>query len=100
MLRVRQAWRFVRVLVACVVLAFAARPAPSGPVWTEVPVLIARAAVAPPVARAPQAARPRFVRPVAELVRAPLAPALGPAEVERGPRVVLDRYLENCALLC
>lgn len=100
MLLVRQALRFVRVLVACVVLAFAARPAPSAPAWSEVPVLIARAAIAPPATRAPRAARRRTAWPPPALVRAPGVPAPLPADAARGPRVVLDRYLENCSLLC
>jgi hypothetical protein len=100
MLRVRQALRFVRVMIACAVLAFAARPAPSAPVWAEVPQLIAYAVAARPASPAPEVARPRFVRPAAELVRAALPPAPAPVNTERSPRIACDRYLENCSFLC
>jgi hypothetical protein len=97
MLRARSWLRLLRVLLACAVLAFAARPAPSAPGWTEIPVLIARA-VAPPPAKPAVAARPRPSAHDPRLTRAPRPPAPVPAEA--APRPALDVYLTHCALLC
>jgi len=98
-----QALRFLRVLLTCAILAFAARPSTPAPVWAEVPVLImARAAVAPPGATRPRAAHAAHaaITRAAPPTRAPRPPADTPAPEASTRVLVPQRYLRNCALLC
>ena len=96
-----QSWRFLRMLLACAFLALSPRPATPAPIWTEVPVLIASVAVAPPAPSArcaPRVARRALTGP-AHAPRA-IDGAVTPASAVEALVLVPDRYLRNCALLC